>query len=341
MVELIKELSILPGPSGMEDLVRDRIIKEIEGHCDYHIDALGNLIAFKKGRQTPKNRTMLAAHMDEVGFIITHIEESGLLRFANVGGIDTRVIVGKRLRVGPNNLLGVIGTKPVHLVKGDERDKMPDPDSFYIDIGAVNKDDALRHVSPGDCAVFDSEFVQFGDGLIKGKALDDRAGCAIMIKMIKSQLEYDTYFAFNVQEEVGCRGAVASAYTIKPDCAIVLEATTAADIAGVASEKEVCCQGDGPVISFMDKGTVYDRALYRMAFEVAREKGIPCQPKRLVAGGNEASAIHKSRAGVRTLSLSMPCRYLHSPACVLRVSDIDATYQLAAAAAERMCMEQW
>lgn len=341
MIKLIEALSTLPGPSGMEDAVREYILKQIAGHCTYHIDALGNLIAFKKGRHNPKNRLMIAAHMDEVGFIITYIEESGLLRFACVGGIDPRVIVGKRLKVGTQGRCGVIGTKPVHLVKSDERDKMPDPDSLYIDIGAVDRAEALRHVALGDYAVFDSAFVRFGEDLIKGKALDDRAGCAVMIEMIRSELEYDTYFAFNVQEEVGCRGAVASAYSINPDYAIVLEATTAADIAGVAEEKQVCSLGEGPVVSFMDKATVYDRTLYRMAFELANEQGIPCQPKRLVAGGNEAGVIHKSRAGVRTLALSMPCRYLHSPACVLKVSDIDATLRLATAAAQRMCSQQW
>ena len=341
MINLIEALSILPGPSGAEDMVREYVIQQITGHCQFHIDALGNLIAFKKGRETPKNRLMIAAHMDEVGFIITYVEESGLLRFACIGGIDPRVIVGKRLKVGKQGLCGVIGTKPVHLVKGDERDKMPDPDSLYIDIGAADRAQALAHVTLGDTAVFDSAFVRFGDDMIKGKALDDRAGCAVMIEMMRSELEYDTYFAFNVQEEVGCRGAAASVYSINPDCAIVLEATTAADIAGVAEEKQVCRLGEGPVVSFMDRSTVYDRTLYHMAFEKAKEQGIPCQPKRLVAGGNEAGVIHKSRAGVRTLALSMPCRYLHSPACVLKVSDIDATLRLATAAAKEMCSQQW
>lgn len=341
MIQRIEALSTLFAPSGMEDAVRDYIIQQIKGHCTYHVDALGNLIVFKKGKSEPKNRLIIAAHMDEVGFIVTYIEQTGLLRFSCVGGIDPRVIVGKRLRVGAQGLCGVIGTKPVHLVKGDERDKMPDLDTLYIDIGAADRAEALRHVALGDYAVFDSAFVRFGEDLIKGKALDDRAGCAVMIEMIRSELEYDTYFAFNVQEEVGCRGAVASAYSINPDCAIVLEATTAADIAGVAEEKQVCRVGEGPVVSFMDKGTVYDRDLYRLAFEVAKEQGVPCQPKRLVAGGNEAGVIHKSRAGVRTLALSMPCRYLHSPACVLKVSDIDATLRLATAAAQRMSVQQW
>ncbi len=341
MVELIQSLCGLPGPSGMEDTVRAHIISRIDGHCEYHVDPLGNLIAFKKGKHPTANRLLIAAHMDEVGFIVTNITEDGLLRFSCVGGIDTRVLVGKRLRIGEQGICGVIGTKPMHLVPADERDKMPAVDSLYIDIGAKDSSDAQRYVMPGDCAVFDSAFVQFGDGFIKAKALDDRVGCVLMIEMIQSPLEYDTCFAFNVQEEVGCRGAAASAYSIRPDCAIVLETTTAADIAGVSAEKEVCCLGEGPVISFMDKGTVYDRMLYRMAFDTARERGIPCQPKRLVAGGNEASVIHKSRAGVRTLAISLPCRYLHSPASVVKVSDIDAALRLCTAVAERMCAAAW
>ncbi len=336
MLKTIEQLCALAAPSGAEETVRSAIIEMIKGYCEYHTDALGNLIVFKKGRQPAKNKVMLAAHMDEVGFIIRHVEDSGLLRFACVGGIDTRVVVGKRLLVGEQAVTGVIGTKPVHLTKGDERESMPDIDSLYIDIGAKDKEDALKYIAPGDYAVFESAFVSFGDGLIKAKALDDRAGCAVLIEMIRSELAYDTWFAFNVQEEVGCRGAVVSTYTIAPDYAIVLEATTAADISGVEQGRQVCTLGGGPAVSFMDKGTVYDRALYQMAFDLAAEKGIRCQPKSLVAGSNEASVIHRARGGVKTLALSMPCRYIHSPCCVLKEEDITETLKLAAAAAEQM-----
>ncbi|SDN11614.1 M42 family metallopeptidase [Acetanaerobacterium elongatum] len=336
MLETIKLLCEINAPSGAEEPIRKAIIKQISGFAEYSTDALGNLIVFKKGKQEAKNKVMLAAHMDEVGFIVRYVEDSGLLRFACVGGIDTRVIVGKRLLVGEKAVTGVIGTKPIHLTKGDERETMPDIDSLYIDIGAKDKEDALKYISPGDYAVFESGFVNFGNNLIKAKALDDRAGCAVLIEMIRSELTYDTWFTFNVQEEVGCRGAMVSAFTVAPDYAIVLEATTAADIAGVEAGKQVCELGKGPVVSFMDRGTVYDRELYHMAFELAEKAGIHCQPKQMVAGSNEASAIHKVRGGIKTLAISMPCRYIHSPSCVLKTEDISDTFILAKAAAEHL-----
>ncbi len=336
MLQLLKDLCSIPGPSGAEDRVRAEILRRIQDHCETRVDPLGNIIAFKKGEKTPKNKVMFAAHMDEVGFIITHIEESGLLGFSRIGGIDARVILGKRLLVGDALVAGVIGAKPLHLLKGDEEEAVPNPDSLYIDIGARTREEAERHVLPGDFATFDSQYVEFGGGLVKARALDDRAGCTIMIEMISSGLEYDTWFAFNVQEEVGCRGAVASAYTIDPDYAVVLEATTAADIAGVEEDKQVCRLGGGPVLSFMDRSTVYDRELYRLGHEVAKKNGIPSQPKSLVAGGNESGVIHKSRGGVRTLSVSLPCRYLHSPSCVIQKDDLFSTLSLAKAVAAEL-----
>lgn len=329
MINLIKKLSLINGVSGDEKNVRNFIISQINNSgAEIKTDSLGNLIVFKKGKSTPKNKIMLAAHMDEVGFIITYIEDSGVLRFAPVGGVDPRVVLGRRLRIGDKHLLGVVGLAPMHMLKSDARERVVPFDELYIDIGAKDKKDAEKHISFGDVATFESDFVKFGDKFIKGKALDDRAGCAIMINMINSDLQYDTYFTFNVQEEVGLRGATASAYSVNPDFAIVLETTTAADFSGVPKEKEVCNLKNGPVISFMDRSTLYDRELYKLAFETAEKNKIKIQAKRMVAGGNEAGIIHKTRAGVRTLAVSMPCRYLHSASCVLNEEDINETLKL-------------
>ena len=149
-----------------------------------------------------------------------------------------------------------------------------------------------------------------------------------MIKLMQQELEYDTYFVFNVQEEIGLRGASVSAYSVQPDIAFVLEATTASDIDGVSGAKRVCALGGGPVVSFMDRSTMYDRELYRKAFETAENTGIPCQTKSMVAGGNDSGAIHISGKGVRTLAVSVPCRYLHSPSCVIDLKDFENTYRL-------------
>ena len=336
MIELIKKLSTVNGTSGDESQVASMIIDEIKDYCTYEIDPLGNLIAFKKGKKAANHKVMVCAHMDEVGFIITNINEKGYLKFANVGGICSGALFGKRVQVGDKKIYGVIGSKPVHLTKKDQQNKYPETDTLYIDIGAKSKDEALEYVSIGDRATFDSEFVEFGDDFIKAKALDDRAGCAVMIKMIQSDLEFDTYFVFTTQEEVGARGATVATFTVNPDFAIVLEATTAADIAGVDGDDEVCKLKNGPVISFMDRGTIYDRELYRSALEIAKENGIKAQPKTKVAGGNDSQVVHKSRGGVRTVSVSMPCRYLHSSSCVLNKSDITATFDLAIKLAEHM-----
>lgn len=336
MLEMIKELCTLPGISGRESAVREYIIEKIKDYAEYSVDPLGNLIVFKKGKNPAKNKVMLDAHMDEVGLIITAITSEGYLRFAKVGGIDTRVIIGRTVKVGDKAVNGVIGIKPVHLVDKSAEADIPKADDLYIDIGAKNKEEAETLVRLGDAAWFVGDFVEFGNGFIKSKALDDRAGCAILINMIQSELEYDAWFSFSVQEEIGTRGAQASAFSIAPDYAIVVETTTAADISGVKDEKRVCICGKGGTVSFMDRSTLYSRELFDKAFEIAEKNGIACQPKTLVAGGNDAGAIHKSRGGVKVLTVSVPCRYLHSPSCVIKYSDVEESLKLIKAMAEEM-----
>lgn len=322
MLELLKELCTLDAVSGEENAVRNFIIEQIKGHCEYGIDPLGNVIAFKKGKKRPEKRVMLDAHMDEVGLIITDITDDGMLKFSTVGGIDTAVLMLRRVRINGAN--GVICAKPVHLTSPDERKKLPSPSGLYIDIGASSRAEALKTVSPGDRAVICGDFCVQGDKIIS-KALDDRIGCAILITLLQREAEYDFNAVFSVQEEVGLRGAAAAAYTVNPEAALVLEGTTAADVAGVAAEKRVCSLGGGPAISFMDRSTVYDRGYY----EAAINSGIHCQAKAAVAGGNNSGIIHTSRGGVRTLAISVPCRYIHSPASVADISDIENALKLA------------
>ena len=335
LLENIALLSALPGVSGDEALVRDAIYAQIQSCADdITIDPLGNLIVFKKGKETPAKRLLFSAHMDEVGFIITFIEESGLLRFAPVGGIDSRVVVGRGVEIGAQRLYGVIGTKAVHHQSVREQEEPLSIDRLYMDIGAQSKAEAQALVQPGDRAVFDSRFTKLGDwtnplgGQILSKALDDRAGCAILIDLLHTDLPYDCYFTFTVQEENGCIGAIAAGYTVAPDIAIAVETTTASDIPDVPPDKMFCRFGGGPVVSFMDRGTVYDSGLYALALTTAQEKKIPIQAKTGVAGGNESRSLQVSRGGARTLAVSMPCRYLHAPSCTLRVSDIWHTRDL-------------
>lgn len=335
MLETLKTLCSLQGASGREDAVRDYLIERIGLHAEYEVDALGNLLVHKKGAQRAKKKVMLAAHMDEVALIITYITEDGYLKFSPVGGIDPRVLFGRSVFVGDQKLPGVIGAMPVHLLEKDDLKKIPDFEKLYIDIGASSADQAKEAVHLGDIAYFDSPFMPFGERRIKAKALDDRAGCAILLEMIESDLPFDLDFAFTVQEEVGLRGAGAAAFRLDPDYAIVVETTTAADIAGVQPHKRVCALGKGAVVSFMDKSTLYDRRLYDFAFSLAERKNIRCQTKTLVAGGNDAGAIHKSRGGVKTITISVPCRYLHSPSCVIEEGDLYDTADLVRALAQR------
>ena len=324
MVELIKKLTALDGTSGDEKRVRDFILSEIGPFGVSRIDALGNLIVTKKGKKTPDKKIMLDAHMDEVGLIITGITADGFLRFKTLGGINTSALLFRTVRIN-GNVTGAVSGKPIHLSRGDEEKKLPDAESLYIDIGAKSGEDAERFVTVGDRAVIVSDFTVCGDRIIT-KALDDRIGCAILIKLIKEFDEYDFTSVFSVQEEIGLRGAKTAAFAVSPYAAIVLETTTAADIAGVSEDKSVCNLGRGAAVSFMDKGTVYDRGYYNAAMS----SGIPVQPKRAVAGGNNSGAIHLSREGIRTVALSVPCRYIHTSSSVADINDINAVYELAA-----------
>lgn len=328
MKELLKELCLADGVSGDESAVRELIISRIKDVCEYSVDNLGSIICFKKGKKAPEKKLMICAHMDEVGFIVTYIRPDGTLSFGNVGGIDPSVVIGRQVKVGKEHISGVVGSTAVHNLSKEQREKAPKTDSLYIDIGAADRAEAEKYVSLGDCAYFDSEFTELGGSRLKSKALDDRAGCAIMIKLLHEELEYDTYFVFNVQEEIGLRGATASAYSVAPDYAIVLETTTAADIDGASGAKKVCEVGKGPVVSFMDRHTMYDKELYRLAFDIADEQGFPCQTKTMIAGGNDAGAVHISGRGVRTMAVSLPCRYLHSPSCVIDTADLENSYKL-------------
>ena len=335
LLDLLKQLCTLDGTSGREGAVRDYIISQLNG-APCRVDAMGNLIVEVKGRQPANNKVMLCAHMDEVGVIATFIKADGTVKFTTVGGISPAVLLGRQVRF-ESGAVGVIGVKPVHLCSEEEKSALPIVSDMYIDLGADSREQAEALVRPGDTAVFTSEYTPIGDKILS-KAIDDRAGCAVMLDMIRKGVAYDTVFCFNVQEEVGLRGATVSAFSVAPDYALVLEATTAADIIDAPEEKQVCVLGKGPAVSFMDNATVYDPALFKKALALAEENGIPAQPKTMVAGGNDAGSVHKSRAGVRTLTVSVPCRYIHSASCVCDKNDVLAARQLAEAINEYFAM---
>ena len=328
LFNILKVLCELDGPSGNESKVRDFIINEIKDFCDAKIDPMGNIIAFKKGAKPPKYKVMLDAHMDEVGVIITSITSDGFLKFQTVGGIKAESLLCKRVRFG--SVLGVIGAKPIHQSSPDERKNLPSVDALYIDIGAKNKEEAESLVSLGDIGTFSTDWQDLNDDIFLAKAIDDRVGCALLINILKSPAEYDFYATFTVGEEIGLRGAKTATYTVSPDFAIALESTTAADIHKNSGNKVTELQ-KGVAISFMDGATLYDRSLYDFTINLARKENINLQIKTATTGGNNAGSIHLTKGGVRTVTLSLPSRYIHSSATVGSRIDVISQNNLAIA----------
>lgn len=335
MIELMKQLCALPGPSGCEDAVREFVLEKVKPFADeIKTDAIGNIMVFRKGKKALERPVVVCAHMDEVGVIIKQITDDGMLKFGFVGGVDPRVVIGRPVRFG--DVQGVIGIKAVHLTTAAERRTMPKTKDLYIDIGAASKAAAEDKVSLGDYGVFDSAVVEFGDGLIKAKAIDDRVGCAALLKLIEDEPPIDTWFCFTVQEETGLRGAASMAFALDPGFAMVLEGTTAADLAEVKGADAVCRVRGGVVLPFMDGATIYDAALFELLRDACTKRGIPWQTKTRVAGGTDAGRIHRSRAGVRVCAAAAPVRYIHSPSSVAAKADCEAVLAAARAFLEEL-----
>jgi len=280
---------------------------------------------------------MLSAHMDEVGLMVVSASEDGLLRVRNLGGIDARVLVSKRVTVGycekgksekQRVLPGIIGAMAIHLQTADDRKAALPIDQLYVDIGAKDKDEALRVAPPGTPITFDTPFQEFGEGLYLARALDDRVGVYNLLRLLSVDCIGDTSFVFTCQEEVGCRGAGGAAFRLMPDTAIALEGTTANDTGDVPACERVCAVGGGVAVSFMDRTSIANTALFRSLLILAKERGISHQVKGSVSGGNESGVMQLSGFGARSCVLSVPCRYIHSPSTVCAAADVDAQYEL-------------
>lgn len=341
-LELLEKLCLEFGPSGYEDKVADLIIAQIDDICDaYFKDRNGNITAKICGnglyynKQNPK-KLMFAAHMDEVGIMVNEITDEGYLKFEPVGGIISRVLSGRNIVIEGKNgkVKGVVASKAIHLQTPKEKETLTPTSKMYVDIGATSKADAEKYVSVGDVGTFDTDFVRFGkdERKIKSKAIDNRIGCALLIEIMREiygrELAYDVYFAFTCCEEIAVSGAQILAQTIMPNVAIVYESTAVSDVFGVGEVANVATQGDGGVVSFMDRGTIYDRALVDNILTYAENNGIKAQIKRLVSGGNDAAHIHKSGKGVKTITVSAPTRYIHSQSCVVDIEDYESMKEL-------------
>lgn len=319
MFDLIKKLTGAVGVSGNEEEIRELIIQEIKDYVDeIRVDALGNLIAVKKGKD---KKIMVAAHMDEIGLMVTHIDEKGFLRFSTVGGVSRFDSIGQRVRF-KNGTVGAVYYE-------DKLEDMKDLrfSKMYIDIGASNREEAEKSVKIGDTACFAGEAVKQGDMVIS-KALDDRSGCAVVVKAIKDlpQTDNEIYFVFTVQEELGLRGAGTAAYSIKPDMAIAVDVTMTGDTPE-SHPMEVKC-GRGPAIKIKDRSVICHPQVRKLLEEAAEKNGIPYQLEILEAGGSDPGSIHITAGGIPSGAISIPCRYVHSPVETASLKDIENAARL-------------
>ena len=340
-IKLLERLCNAMAVSGDEGEVRRIVLEEIKGHADeVKVDALGNVLAIKNGTgRTGKKRlrVMLSAHMDEVGFMLVADDGEGLFRFEKVGGIDVRQLPGKAVLVGAEHVPGVIGARPIHLTSKEERKQKITLEALRIDIGPGS-----TKVKPGDRATFATRFQRSGPALL-AKALDDRLGVVTLIELIKhAPAEIDLLAAFTVQEEIGTRGAMVAAYAFNPDVGIAVDATPANDLPAWDGEENSSYNtklGLGPAIYVADNSTISDPRLVRWLTETGDAMQIPYQLRQPGGGGTDAGAIHKARAGVPSISVSVPHRYTHSAISIARLDDWKNNLALLQAALTRLTPE--
>ena len=341
IVETLEKLSNACGVAGREDEVRKIMMEMLKPHVDeISEDKLGNVIGIKRGeKNAPK--VMLAAHMDEIGLFVKTISKDGFLQFSKIGGIDDRILLAQKVIVhtekGP--LHGIIGSKPPHIQKEEERKKVLTYDELFIDVGAENQGEAKKMgVKIGDPVSFDVKFARLGNDAVIGKALDDRIGCAVMIEAMKilKKTECTIYAVGTVQEEVGLRGATVAAFGIYPDIGIALDVTVAGDVPGVKEVEAPIKMRKGPAIEIADMGLITHPKVLRMLVEAAEENNIPYQLETGLPGSTDAARIALTRGGVPSGVISVPTRYIHSPASLASLNDIENAVKLAVAAIQKI-----
>ncbi len=326
----LRTLTEINGVAGHEQAIRRALLEEIKAMgLTPSIDRMGNVVVVKEGTgAAPRKRVMLAAHMDEVGLIVTSATEDGFLRIAPAGGVDPRVIISKRVQVGDDKVPGVIGAMAIHLQSAADRQHVMGYNEIYVDIGAKDKGEAEAKAPKGTYISFDTPYVEYGEGYACGKAFDDRVGVYNLLRVLEGEYPVDVVAVFTSEEEVGCRGAKGAAFAQEPDIGIVLEGTTCNDLGNVPETAQVCSTGKGVAVSFMDGSSIANRDLFKKALQLGQEQGIACQVKGSVSGGNDGGNIQRAREGVPVVVLSVPCRYIHSPSTVVKLSDVDCQLEL-------------
>jgi tetrahedral aminopeptidase len=341
LAENLEKLSVACGVAGREDEVRNLLIKMLEPYADeVKVDKMENVIAVKKGKKD-KPRVMLAAHMDEVGLMVKTITKEGFLQFTKMGGIDDRILLAQEVRVlcEKGVLPGLIGSKPPHIQKEEERKKIVPFDEMFIDIGAENREDAkAMGVKIGDPVAFSGNYIKLNKDIVLGKAFDDRTGCAVMVETLKHLEDADctVYAVGTVQEEVGLRGAATAAFGVDPDVGIALDVTIAGDVPGVREFDTSVKMGKGPALSVSDSGLITHPKVLRWLIESASQNDIDYQLETGLLGTTDAARMALTRQGVPSGTISIPARYIHSPVGLVSLKDLESCSKLAALAVEKI-----
>ncbi|UII32905.1 M42 family metallopeptidase [Fulvivirga ulvae] len=342
-VKLLKKICEAPGVPGYESRIRNLVLEEIEPLVDaVEVDNMGNVIAFKKGASSEK-RAMVAAHMDEIGFIVTHIDDQGFVRFTTLGGFDPKTLTAQRVIIhGKSDVMGVMGTKPVHVMSAEEKTKMPKIQDFYIDLG-MSKSEVEKVISVGNPITRERELIEMGE-CVNCKSIDNRVSVFVLIETLRSikKLPYDTYGVFTVQEEVGIRGANVAAHTLDPDFGFGLDTTIAYDLPGAQAHEKVTSLGHGAAIKIMDAMTICDYRMVDYMKDIAEKFMIKWQPELLTAGGTDTAGIQRmGKRGAISGAVSIPTRHLHQVIEMAHKEDIEGSIKLLKACLESLDQYDW
>ncbi|MCL4146195.1 UNVERIFIED_CONTAM: hypothetical protein GTU68_066420 [Idotea baltica] len=330
-IKLLSDICAAPGVSGFEVAIRNLVLKSIEGQADeISVDNVGNVIALKKGKSSDK-KVMLMAHMDEIGFIVSHIDDGGFIRFQPLGGFDPKTLTAQRVIIhGKQDTIGVMGCKPIHIMSAKERAETLKITDFFIDTG-MKKEEVLKHVSIGDPITRERDLIEMGD-CVNCKSIDNRVSVFVLIELLKQvkSLDYDTYFAFTVQEEVGLRGAMVATHNISPDFGINLDTTIAYDVADAKEEEMITKLGHGTAIKYKDSSVICDYRMVNFLKGIADKKNIKWQAELLPAGGTDTGYLQRMghNGGTIAGALSIPTRNLHQVIEMAHKEDIQATIDL-------------
>lgn len=343
-IELLRKVCEIPGAPGYETLIRDFIHGRLKNLADeISVDKMGNLIAVRRGRK--RHKVMSAAHMDEIGFIVTHIDDQGYLRFHTLGGFDPKTLTAQRVIVhGKKDLIGVMGSKPVHLMSADEKNKAPQLKDYFIDLGMPAKE-VHKWIRVGNPVTRERSLIEMGN-CVNCKSLDNRVSVYILLdslsQLVRSELPYDYYAAFTVQEEVGTRGAIVAAHHVEPDLAIALDTTIAFDTPGAASHERVTSLGKGAAIKIMDSSTICDPRMVSFLQDTADRHKISWQSEILPAGGTDTSALQRNgKSGAIAGAISVPTRHIHQVIETVDKNDILSCTRLLSTALKEIDKKDW